>query len=836
MTPVNNESNEPNESSEPTEPSVQSGSKVNEDPLISDSKTTLAAANISNVEGTESSAVYQKAEHPTTATDDADAEGVTPEPYSTNSTATDLTGPSDHKMSPSSSLSSIHAEGGTSASKSSGSPAGPQTPVQSINKEIIEGDDDKSTDSSPSVAKSLYQHTATFVNEDEYASWLGSDGETQQAVRVEYMSLFDFKSKSILSALRILCDKLYMKGESQQLNRVIEAFSQSWVSQNPKHGFYDANVVYTITYALVLLNTDLYAADHSTTKKMSRSVFIQNTLETVRAQRGPLPNSPNLSRRSEDFSSRRISVVSSNHDTLMVQDANVEPLSKEWEFQLEMVLKSFYSSVSKEALQLHIIEHAPFSPLSRIYSPTGHDHTPSILSASQAQNSGASSIFGRMNFGRLRGSKNLEPHQSRIALNDRAAEGFRHDSLASSYSLETSVTNNFGFSRHAVGFAGLLWNSMIKEEDSGAQSTGDDDDFADFSKIEKELADETELELLGAPWAKEGILMYRPYVDPSTGKKPRKKDWTKVFMVVQRGQLKMFKFDMSSSSHGAVNGAVGGGNWMENAQLVDGFHLCHTMAQELPPPKKSNGFAAVWSLTLPQRGLLVFQAGTPEVAREFVYTCNFWAGRLSKEPFDDPVSNMEYGWTAALDSSSGKSGSALMTTPSTATLRRPGSSAGHRVLPGDRLTIKEWKPTGHNMVVSDLNEEKQLKTLQEYIKRAENDLTEHNALVSKLAQAYTPSTTNWSKAHTNWENKSQFLLQQVIRYKIYVEVLDKAIKDRLEKFPVKSETDGDAQDDLTVSDGGLPVKDPSLAVFDKGSPNGEKFSSVTVEAHQVIAA
>src|SRR5258708_23088069 len=98
------------------------------------------------------------------------------------------------------------------------------------------------------------------------------------------MELFDFKSKSILISLRLLCDKLYMKGESQQLNRIIEAFSQAWVKKNSNHGFHDSNVVYTISYALILLNTDIYTAHHSVTKKTSKHTFVHNTLESIRSQ------------------------------------------------------------------------------------------------------------------------------------------------------------------------------------------------------------------------------------------------------------------------------------------------------------------------------------------------------------------------------------------------------------------------------------------------------------------------------------------------------------------------------------------------------------------------
>lgn len=56
------------------------------------------------------------------------------------------------------------------------------------------------------------------------------------------MSMFDFSSTNILSALRALCSKLVLKGESQQVDRIIDAFSKRWCECNPNHGFKNAGM------------------------------------------------------------------------------------------------------------------------------------------------------------------------------------------------------------------------------------------------------------------------------------------------------------------------------------------------------------------------------------------------------------------------------------------------------------------------------------------------------------------------------------------------------------------------------------------------------------------
>lgn len=98
--------------------------------------------------------------------------------------------------------------------------------------------------------------------------------------------------------------------------------------------------------------------------------------------------------------------------------------------------------------------------------------------------------------------------------------------------------------------------------------------------------DDDELALLGPPWAKEGNLQSRLYWE-SVGKKAKKKDWRKVFVVVQKGELSMFTFEGTKS--GNFGGSVGGGNWTVSRSLpqcvvvnepkVHGqFRRCHVIA------------------------------------------------------------------------------------------------------------------------------------------------------------------------------------------------------------------------------------------------------------------
>jgi hypothetical protein len=105
-----------------------------------------------------------------------------------------------------------------------------------------------------------------------------------------------------------------------------------------------------------------------------------------------------------------------------------------------------------------------------------------------------------------------------------------------------------------LGFASNLSHTIIREaqeDDDRSQNTNDSD------TTDLELTDE-ELALLGAPWAKEGILARKHYWE-STGKKARNRNWQDVFVVISKGELSMFTFgDMA----GGGSGVVGGGNWL----------------------------------------------------------------------------------------------------------------------------------------------------------------------------------------------------------------------------------------------------------------------------------
>jgi len=122
-------------------------------------------------------------------------------------------------------------------------------------------------------------------------------------------------------------------------------------------------------------------------------------------------------------------------------------------------------------------------------------------------------------------------------------------------SLQTLPTTTSSFSlRHA---SSSETNSMIPEMINEHGDTDDRASIADSISTTESL----DLYLSGAPYAKEGLLVRKHYWE-STNKRSKDKGWKECFVIVEKGEIKMYKFETNSSHNSMGTGAVGGGNWM----------------------------------------------------------------------------------------------------------------------------------------------------------------------------------------------------------------------------------------------------------------------------------
>jgi hypothetical protein len=440
---------------------------------------------------------------------------------------------------------------------------------------------------------------------------------------------------------------------------------------------------------------------------------------------------------------------------------------KGWESQIELVLKEFYNTIRHQRLPLHgsstLQVHEQQSSNSLSVSSMLR-RTPSVLSKAPSENMSYRGrpqtdfrSVGNRWVSKTRSRPRLYPTStvasSRTSLDDGSVWSPAGSSTWSRYSYgktQTSMSMDslgshyaHGDYQQAIGFANALSQAIIREEGIAVPTN------EEFTRVAPLLEDET-LELVGAPWAKEGILKHKRHLD-SLDKKSKDRSWNESFAVIEKGYMRLFSFNMNSKSMRMKNKSrpsagsiVGGGNWMDNAEALDSFLLRQSIASALPPPGYSKSRPHVWALSLPTGAVHLFQVGTPDIVREFVTTANYWSARLSKEPLMGGISNIEYGWgdnviNPALIPSR-ETASSAQGTYSHGHVPRPSMASSMRSsvdnvagaikprLPGDKVGLTDWTPPTQSMMASNLMEVDQLRALSNYVKNVEEELSRHNEL------------------------------------------------------------------------------------------------------------
>ncbi|KAI2603748.1 hypothetical protein GGR54DRAFT_644488 [Hypoxylon sp. NC1633] len=560
-------------------------------------------------------------------------------------------------------------------------------------------------------AQRIFDGNEDFIQKEKAAAWMGEEGLVRQRTLRAYMELYDFANQSVLTSLRQICGRLILRAETQQVDRILIAFATRWCDCNPNHGFKSLDVIHTMCYSIMLLNTDLHLADID--QKMTRSQFVKNTMTTIKhaladsapeafertsilpgknALLSPTDSEAGMSLESE---SERPSWRSSfkplprsessmgNYSDGPIDScgplvkAPFEGPMKAWTQQIEIVLKDIYTSIRDERLPLFGAEPSQAQGQSQgSLSVMGMlKRSPSVLS--KAPSEGHVSVRGRINdASRNPGSRWNSKSRSRPRFPGNGISSSRtsfddgnsiwspttSSATWSRYSLGRTLTSmsqdSFGSYQHgdyqqSIGFANALSQAIIREDvppgTSGQSLMGDE-----VQSNNALLLEDDSLELAGPPWIKEGIVIHKHHLD-GMDKKAKERNWTEVFAVVQKGSMSLFSFSSKSMRQKARVGrkptpgaVVGGGNWQENATSVGTFSLRQTLASALPTPGYSRSRPHVWALSLPTGAVHLFQVGTPEISKEFVLAVNYWSARLSTHPLVGGVSNIEYGWGDAI--------------------------------------------------------------------------------------------------------------------------------------------------------------------------------------------
>jgi hypothetical protein len=85
-----------------------------------------------------------------------------------------------------------------------------------------------------SIAQRIYEKDTTVCeNLETVVEWIGNGKTSSNTILKSYMRNFDFSTLSLEQAFRNLCLNLHLKGESQQIDRVLFEFAGRYFECNP---------------------------------------------------------------------------------------------------------------------------------------------------------------------------------------------------------------------------------------------------------------------------------------------------------------------------------------------------------------------------------------------------------------------------------------------------------------------------------------------------------------------------------------------------------------------------------------------------------------------------
>ncbi|CAN6300172.1 unnamed protein product [Urochloa humidicola] len=103
--------------------------------------------------------------------------------------------------------------------------------------------------------------------------YLGNHDDFSIQVLHEFARTFDFKEMNLDAALRLFLETFRLPGESQKIQRILEAFSERYYEQSPQM-FVNRDAALVLSYSVIMLNTDQHNV--RVKKKMTEEDFIRN--------------------------------------------------------------------------------------------------------------------------------------------------------------------------------------------------------------------------------------------------------------------------------------------------------------------------------------------------------------------------------------------------------------------------------------------------------------------------------------------------------------------------------------------------------------------------------
>ncbi|KAL9104134.1 MAG: hypothetical protein Q9163_000881 [Psora crenata] len=98
----------------------------------------------------------------------------------------------------------------------------------------------------------------------------------QEPLLKAFLDLFDFTGKRVDEALRELLNSFRLPGESQLIERIVTVFSQKYCLKSTPENIANEDAVFTLTYSIIMLNTDQHNPNLKKEKRMNSNDFSKN--------------------------------------------------------------------------------------------------------------------------------------------------------------------------------------------------------------------------------------------------------------------------------------------------------------------------------------------------------------------------------------------------------------------------------------------------------------------------------------------------------------------------------------------------------------------------------
>ncbi|KAJ3249707.1 hypothetical protein HDU77_007539 [Chytriomyces hyalinus] len=559
----------------------------------------------------------------------------------------------------------------------------------------------------------------------------------------------------LVRSLRLMAHAIPLKGEAQQIDRVLSVFSEEWwtVHQCIGFSFRSQDIVYGIVFSLVLLNTDLHSANVK--NKMTPKAFIKNTMNYV-------------------------STMLRDDDSIDEMDANSEEL---WLKDLETELKEMYTSVKDNPI---LQNQSPkqttldFRANSRSLTLPGNSHKqPSAahtISPTQTRNPALA-----LNFSALRPRKSFQfespfrpaTTNTSVTQSPKTPSNEFFSSFFSPTSTHASSSNNTSF--HTP----LASPTRLSSPDRSQQNSSSGHEVSASGKV-----------------TLEGLLV-RKMVLTTNGKRAESRQWVPVWCVLHvsdvRGvELCMFEVEGLPMDEDVWANGLDMKSIRIPTRPPQVLSALHSHSKALPSPGYNQQRQHAFYLCLPSGAVFIFQTENSTILREWTDTLNYWAARRSAGPLRGGThGSAEFGWRefewekwqelgivtsptlASMTLSDGASGSGGGGGGSIGSNgEAPPASAG---VFGLLSRVEDWEPPASGaLAVSGLPEKLQLEMLKKQLTHITSDLQNHMGYKALIEKKYTFHPVSKNRALSNWAKKWNYLEEERDRYELYVRILDTA--------------------------------------------------------------